>query len=176
MQNKPYFFSQTWGSQTGGRGGGGGSPTWEKFPPFPLFCLDNVPKTIKGSSKLTLNTLIYHGWVMCLKYLLIVVLLLLQNIKPLLQRILKINRETDEITRKSTHRCARLSVQLYYCYICITVCCYICITVLLVDLYCWCYSIIYLADIILLPTFMNISRRILLQCKYLTKLKNISRS
>ena len=34
MQNKPYFFSQTWGSQTGGRGG---SPTWEKFPHFPVF-------------------------------------------------------------------------------------------------------------------------------------------
>ena len=36
------FFSQTWGFQTGGRGGG--SPTWEKFPHFPVFLGGSVPK------------------------------------------------------------------------------------------------------------------------------------
>ena len=35
------YFSQTWGSQTGGRGG---SPTWEKFPYFPVFFVAEVPK------------------------------------------------------------------------------------------------------------------------------------
>ena len=31
--NHNFFFSQTWGSQTRGRG----SPTWEKFQHFPVF-------------------------------------------------------------------------------------------------------------------------------------------
>ena len=36
MNKNYHFFSVTWGS-TGGGGGGGGSPTWEKFPHFPVF-------------------------------------------------------------------------------------------------------------------------------------------
>ena len=49
MQNKPNFFGGTRGFQKGGKGGGGGSDTWELFSNNTLFLPCPFPRNAKSS-------------------------------------------------------------------------------------------------------------------------------